>query len=159
MHPLGTNGIAHKTDHVDVSGSLVKRVRLSGGDQVLPQELLGRGAITQGTVGSHGLFMAIHRVPPGMRSSLHLHSNCETAVYILRGRAFTYVGTGLEEYFEVQAGDFVYIPADAPHVVGNLSPDEVFEYVVCRNAPDEVVVTLREAADLPIGPDGQMRAA
>jgi uncharacterized RmlC-like cupin family protein len=159
VHQLTTNGIPSPTSHLDVAGNLVKRVRLRGGDQVLPQELLGRGAITQTTVGSRGLFMAIHRVPPGAHSSLHLHRNCETAVYVLRGRAYSYTGASLEEYFEARAGDFVYIPADAPHVVGNPSPDEVLEYVVCRNAPDEVVVTLRDAADLPIGPDGRMRAA
>jgi hypothetical protein len=31
------------------------------------------------------------------------------------------------------------------------------EYVVARNAPEEVVITLRPAPDLPIGPDGRMR--
>jgi uncharacterized RmlC-like cupin family protein len=143
----------------EVRGDIVKRVRLGTGDERLPQELLGQGAISQGSVGAQGLYMAIHRVPPGAHSSFHLHTNCETAVYILKGRAFGYNGANMEEYLEAQAGDFVYIPANAPHVVGNPSRDEMLEYVVCRNAPDEIVVTLKEAAALPITADGRMLAS
>jgi uncharacterized RmlC-like cupin family protein len=62
----------------------------------------------------------------------------------------------MEEYLGAKAGDFVYIPANAPHVVGNPSPDEVLEYVVCRNAPEEIVETLQEAAALPITGEGRL---
>lgn len=31
--------------------------------------------------------------------------------------------------------------------------------MVTRNAPEEIVVTLRAASELPIGPDGRMRDA
>lgn len=48
--------------------------------------------------------------PSDAHSDLHSHTNCESAVYVLRG-----------------------------------------------NAPEEVVLALRKAEDLPIGPDGKMR--
>lgn len=140
-----------------VDGGTVKRVRLREGDRELPQELLGQGAIAQHTVGSRGLFMALHRVPPGTHSSQHMHTNCETAVYILRGRAYGYIGEDMHEYMEAGPGEFVYIPANAVHIVGNASADEPLEYIVARNAPDEIVVTLRPADELPITPDGKMQ--
>ena len=101
--------------------------------------------------------MAKHRVPPGAHSSLHSHANCETAVYVLRGRGYAYSGRDMDEYIEAGPGDFVYIPANLAHVVGCPAGGEPPEYVVARNAPEEVVVTLRPAAELPIGPDGKMR--
>lgn len=65
----------------------------------------------------------------------------------------------MDEHLEAGPGDFVYIPADLAHLVGCPAGGEPLEYIVTRNAPEEVVVTLREAAGLPIGPDGRMRDA
>ncbi|CAA9444989.1 MAG: hypothetical protein AVDCRST_MAG02-350 [uncultured Rubrobacteraceae bacterium] len=65
----------------------------------------------------------------------------------------------MDEHLEAGPGDFVYIPADLAHLVGFPAGGEPLEYIVTRNAPEEVVVTLREAAGLPIGPDGRMRDA
>jgi uncharacterized RmlC-like cupin family protein len=106
-------------------------------------------------LGSAGIFVAKYRVPPG----LHTHTNCETVVYVLRGQGYAYYGEDMGDYIEAGPGDFVYIPADLAHVVGCPAGGEALEYVVARNAPEEVVVTLREAEDLPIDPDGKMRDA
>ena len=140
-----------------VEGEGAKRVRLGSEDREVPQGILGLGAVSRETVGSGGLFMAKHRVPPGAHSSLHSHANCETAVYVLRGRGYAYSGQDMDEYIEAGPGDFVYIRAYLAHVVGCPAGGEPLEYVVARNAPEEVVVTLRPAAELPIGPDGKMR--
>jgi uncharacterized RmlC-like cupin family protein len=117
-----------------VGGKGIKRVRLGSEDWEVPQGVFGLDAISQQTVGSEDIFMARYRVPPGTQSSVHAHTNCKTAVYVLRGRAYAYSGKDMGEYIE--AG-------------------EPLEYVVARNAPEEVVVTLRAAEDLLIGPDGR----
>lgn len=140
-----------------VEGEGLKRIRLGSEDQAVPQGVFGQGAISEQTVGSKGIFMAKYRVPPGTYSSLHKHTNCETAVYILSGRGYAYAGEDMSEYVEEGPGDFFYIPANLAHVVGCPADSEPLEYIVTRNAPEEVVVTLRPAANLPIGPDGKMQ--
>ena len=142
-----------------VEGEGIKVVQPGLEQKEMPQGVLGLLAISQETVGSEGLFMARHRVPPGVHSDLHSHTNCETAVYVLAGRGYAYSGEDMEEHVEAGPGDFVYIPANLAHVVGCPADGEPFEYIVARNAPEETVATLRRAADLPIGPDGQMRQA
>lgn len=142
-----------------VEGNGIKVIRLGTEDQTLPQGVFGVDAVSHQTVGSQGIFMSQHRVPPGAHSSLHAHTNCESVVYILRGRAYGYAGEDMGEYVEGGPGDFAYIPANLAHVVGCPTGSEALEYVVARNAPEEIVVTLRPAEDLPIGPDGKMRDA
>lgn len=140
-----------------VEGSGIKVVRLGTGDRTLPQGVFGADAVSRQTVGSQGIFMSQHRVPPGAHSSLHLHTNCESVIYILRSRGYAYSGEDMGDYVEAGPGDFAYIPANLAHVVGCPAGGEPLEYVVARNAPEEIVVTLRPAEDLPIGPDGKMR--
>ena len=153
-----STGVGHPSEPL-VDGVGVKVVRPGSVEGVMPQNVLGLQAISQETVGSVGLFMARHRVPSGAHSSLHSHTNCETAVYVLRGRGYAYYGEEMGGYVEAGPGDFVYIPANLAHVVGCPADGEPLEYVVARSAPEEVVVTLREAEDLPIGPSGKMRSA
>ncbi|MGH3090399.1 MAG: cupin domain-containing protein [Rubrobacteraceae bacterium] len=140
-----------------VEGERIRVVRPGYEDRTLPQGVMGVDAISRRTVGSEGIFMARHRVPPGVHSDLHSHTNCETVVYILRGRA--YAGEDMDEYVEAGPGDFACIPANLAHLVGCPADSEPLEYVAARDAPGETVVTLREAADLPIDPDGKMRDA
>ena len=151
-------GVGHPTEPL-VGGVGVRVVRPGSEEGVMPQNVLGLQAISQETLGSVGLFMARYRVPPGVHSSLHSHTNCETAVYVLRGHGYAYYGEEMGGYVEAGAGDFVYIPANLAHVVGCPEGGEPLEYVVVRNAPEEVVVTLREADGLPIDPGGRMRGA
>jgi uncharacterized RmlC-like cupin family protein len=140
-----------------VEGVGIKRIRPGSESQAAPQGVLGLDAVSRATVGSGGIFMAKHTVPPGAHSDLHLHTNCETAVYVLAGRGYAYAGEEMERYLEAGPGDFVYIPADLAHLVGCPADGEPLEYIVARNAPEEVVVTLRDASELSIGPDGRLR--
>ena len=140
-----------------VKGKGIKRVRPASGGRAAPQGVSGLDAVSRATVGSEGIFMAKYTVPPGAHSDLHLHTNCETAVYVLAGRGYAYAGEEMDEYLEAGPGDFVYIPADLAHLVGCPAGGEPLEYIVTRNAPEEVVVTLRAASELPIGPDGRRR--
>jgi uncharacterized RmlC-like cupin family protein len=125
----------------------------------MPQGVLGADAISRQTVGSEGICMAKYRVPPRAHSDLHSHTNCETVVYVLRGRDYPYAGEEMDEYVQAGPGDFAYIPANLAHLVDCPADSEPLEYVVARNAPEEIVLTLRPAADLPIGQDGKMRDA
>ncbi|HYC07963.1 MAG TPA: hypothetical protein VEG29_08580, partial [Candidatus Binatia bacterium] len=50
--------------------------------------------------------------------------------------------TGVEDGFEAQAGDFVYIPAREIHVEANASETEPLVVVITRNGPDSHVVYL-----------------
>jgi uncharacterized RmlC-like cupin family protein len=149
-HGNGPSGEAH------VEGEGIRVVRPGFEKGRMPQGVLGIDAISHDTVGSEGIFMARYAVPPGAHSDLHSHANCETAVYVLRGRGYAYSGEDMDEYIEAGPEDFVYIPANLAHVVGCPEGAEQLEYIVVRNAPEEIVVTLRRADELQIGPDGTL---
>jgi uncharacterized RmlC-like cupin family protein len=140
-------------------GKGIEIVRPGSVANTTPQGVLGLDEVSRTTVGSQGLFMARYTVPPGSHSDLHSHANCETAVYVLNGRAYAYAGEDMDEYVEAGPGDFAYIPANVAHVVGCPAGGDPLEYIVARNAPEEVVFTLRPASGLPIRPDGRMRDA
>ncbi len=109
-------------------------------DSAASHGAVGGPAICQETTGSTGIFMACYRVPPGGRSVPHYHVNCETAVYVLSGHAHAYAGDDLSEMIEVGPGDLVYLPPEEIHQVANASDVDWLDYVVARNAPEEVVV-------------------
>jgi uncharacterized RmlC-like cupin family protein len=78
---------------------------------------------------------------------------------LLGGRGYAYAGEEMDEYLEAGPGDFVYIPADLAHVVGCPANGGPLEYIVTRNAPEEIVVSLRAASELPVGPGVRVRDA
>jgi uncharacterized RmlC-like cupin family protein len=97
-------------------------------------------AISAELVGSAGLYSSVVTTAPGARTRIHHHGECETSIWIGSGRArYTFGPTGLEETFEAEAGDFVYIPAGEIHVEENASPTEPLVVVVTRNCPGSVV--------------------
>ena len=93
------------------------------------------GVSTQ-RVGSQGLCMHLLTVPPGGRSKAHLHEAHETAVYVLSGEGYMLCGPQLEARMTFGPGDFVYIPAGAPHVVFNTG-NEAMVGVLARTDPNE----------------------
>lgn len=106
-------------------------------------------AVSAPTVGARRLYSAIVSTAPGDRTRIHHHGDCETSIYILSGQAsYTFGPTGVEEGFEAEAGDFVYIPAGEIHVEANRSDAEPLVVVLSRNCPDSHVVYLDG------GPDG-----
>jgi uncharacterized RmlC-like cupin family protein len=157
--PGGREKVRGNSEEPVILGAGIRVVRPGSEDGEMPQGVFGLEAVSRGTVGSEGIFMAKYRVPPGTHSDLHSHTNCETAVYVLRGGGYAYAGEDIGEYIEAGPGDFVYIPANLAHVVGCPAGGEPLEYIVSRNAPEEIVVTLQAANDLPIGPDGKIRDA
>lgn len=101
------------------------------------QQLQNFEGISAATAGATGLCMHIVIVPPGGAAVPHIHKGYETAIYIVKGRAETKYGDGLEKSSFNQAGDFIFIPADVPHQPVNLSQEEEVVAVVARNDPNE----------------------
>jgi len=64
--------------------AVVKRDQVTQGESSGPMTRLG--AISADTVGSEDIFMGISRLPPGMRSTSHYHTNCESSLYVSSGR-------------------------------------------------------------------------
>jgi len=94
-------------------------------------------AISAETVGATGVHMQLLTMPPGARAKAHKHENHETAIYAISGRAGMYYGDRLERHMIIGPGDFVYIPANAPHLPYNLSKTEPCVAIVSRTDPNE----------------------
>ena len=102
-------------------------------------------AISADRVGSVGLYSSVVTTASGARTRIHHHGECETSIWIASGRArYTFGPTGLEETFDAEAGDFVYIAAGEVHVEENASDIEPLVVVISRNCPGSVVHYLDE---------------
>jgi|ERR1017187_4415983 uncharacterized RmlC-like cupin family protein len=100
------------------------------------------------TAGSKGLCMHLVTIAPEGRAKPHLHQEHESAVYVLSGEAGMWYGDGLREHMWMQAGDFVYIPANLPHLPYNPSSTVPCVGLIARTDPNEQEsVTLLEVAD------------
>ena len=79
----------------------------------------------------------LQTVPPGAKAKAHKHEAHETAIYTLSGQVGMWYGERLENHMTASAGDFVYIPANVPHLPYNLSQTEPAVAVVARTDPNE----------------------
>jgi uncharacterized RmlC-like cupin family protein len=86
------------------------------------------------------------RMPPGGRAKAHKHDGHETAIHILSGASGMWYGERLQRHLAARAGDFLYIPANMPHLPHNLSAAESCVAVIARTDPNdqESVVLLPE---------------
>ena len=101
--------------------------------------------VTASTSGAQNISMAAGVLPAGVRATAHYHP-FETALYILAGTVRVFWGASwADDYVDVEAGDFIYIPAWVIHSPMNLGSTPM-EYVVARNAPEEVAFTVERAA-------------
>ena len=94
-------------------------------------------AISAETVGAKGLHMQLLTIPPGARAKAHKHVSHETSIYVLSGEAGMWYGERLEHHMVTLPGDFVYIPADMPHLPYNRSASEPCTAVISRTDPNE----------------------
>ncbi len=88
-------------------------------------------------VGSTKLSMNVAMIPPGGVAKAHIHVGFELMLYILEGKVRHEYGAGLTKVVENQAGDFIYIEADVPHEVFNMSDTEPVVAVVARSDASE----------------------
>jgi uncharacterized RmlC-like cupin family protein len=96
-------------------------------------------AISHDTVGSEKLYSSIVNTRPGGRTEIHHHGECETSIYILKGRARFYSGETLRDITDAEEGDFIYVPAYEVHVEENASETEPLVVLLSRNCAGSVV--------------------
>jgi len=92
--------------------------------------------LTGATAGSRAICMTALTLPPGARAKTHLHHGIETAVYVIEGETEMFFGPRLEEHLLARAGEYVYVPADTPHLVINRSNADC-RAVVTHTSPDD----------------------
>ncbi len=94
-------------------------------------------AISAETVGASAIHMQFLTIPPGARAKAHKHLSHETALHLLCCEVGMWYGVRLVHHMVNRAGDFVYIPANVPHMPYNLSATEPATAVVARTDPNE----------------------
>jgi uncharacterized RmlC-like cupin family protein len=94
-------------------------------------------AISAETVGSQGIHMQLVTIPPGGRAKAHKHAAHETAIHMLSGISGMWYGEQLEQHVMLSPGEFLYIPADMPHLPYNPSETETAIAVISRTDPNE----------------------
>jgi uncharacterized RmlC-like cupin family protein len=115
-------------------------------------EFIGKNAhlyapgISAQSVGARRIHLQIVRIPPRGQAKAHKHDGHETAVHILRGESGMWYGERLLQHLVARAGDFLFIPADMPHLPYNLSNAENCVAIIARTDPKhpESVVLLPE---------------
>jgi uncharacterized RmlC-like cupin family protein len=94
-------------------------------------------AISAQSVGAQRIHLQIVRIPPGGVAKAHKHDGHETALQILSGESGMWYGEKLEQHLVARAGDFLYIPANMPHLPYNLSGNESCVAVIARTDPND----------------------
>ena len=115
-----------KSDELEVEVASGAMTRLAG--------------VSQALVGAEGIHLAVATIPPGCASSPHYHVNCESAIYVLKGKGRFLTGKQLDNSLAIATGDFIYVPPNSVHQPVNDSLTEPMELIVARNAPTEIVV-------------------
>lgn len=92
--------------------------------------------ISAETVGARAVFLGIVTLPPGERTRAHVHERHESAFYLLAGEEVElWTGERLERRDIAHAGDYLFIPANVPHVAVNRSRSTPAVFVGVRNEP------------------------
>jgi uncharacterized RmlC-like cupin family protein len=113
------------------------RLVRAGQDFVGKQGLTYTPAISAESVGARGIHLQLVTIPPGGRARAHKHAAHETAIYALSGVSCMWYGENLEQHMQINPGDFLYIPADMPHLPYNPSSIETCVAVIARTDPNE----------------------
>jgi uncharacterized RmlC-like cupin family protein len=93
--------------------------------------------VSADTVGSWGLWLGSVVLPPGGRTRAHVHDRHE-AFYLLSGdEVELWTGDDLGDKAIAHAGDYLYIPAGAPHGAVYRSPTTPAVFVGARTDPNE----------------------
>ena len=70
----------------------------------------------------------------GCSSSAHYQVNCESAIYVVKGKRRFLIGEDLDEALSMEAWDLLYVAAEAVHQPVN-DGDEPMELILARNTP------------------------
>ncbi|HTE47355.1 MAG TPA: cupin domain-containing protein [Gemmatimonadaceae bacterium] len=123
------------------------RVITSGAPYIGQQGFTYLAGLTAGTAGSRGISMTVVLLPDGARARTHLHRGIETAVYVIEGETEMYFGDALQDVLRASAGDYVYVPADMPHLVINRSGAACRALVAHTAADDQEGIVLLPELD------------
>ena len=129
-----------------VSDPALGRVVQGAGSYTSQQGSVYAPGISAETVGARAVFLGMVTIPPGGRTKAHLHERHESAFYLLSGEAVELcTGARLEHRETAHAGDYLFIPANVPHVAVNRGTAPAV-FVGVRNEPtaQESVVMLPE---------------
>jgi uncharacterized RmlC-like cupin family protein len=113
------------------------RVVGPGAEFVGKQGLSYAPGISAESVGAHAIHLQVVTIPACGRAKAHRHDGHETGIYILSGESGMWYGERLEEHLSAKSGDFVYIPANMPHLPYNLSDTENCVAIITRTDPNE----------------------
>jgi uncharacterized RmlC-like cupin family protein len=110
--------------------------------------MIREAGIAPETADARAIWMGFVSTPVGSCGGAHHHGDCESTIYVLRGRCRFSYGENLSQTVEVGAGDFLYVPPSAIHAEDNIG-EEPLEFIVARNCSTMMVVNVddpREAA-------------
>ena len=125
------------------------RLVRAGDPFVGKQGLTYRPGISAETAGAQRIHLQLLTLPPGGRARAHKHEAHETAIHVLSGLSCMWHGERLQHHMEVGAGDFLYIPANEPHLPYNPSATEPCVAVIARtDANEQESVVLLPELDL-----------
>jgi len=113
------------------------RVVRAGNEFIGKQQLAYQPGISAEATGSRHIHLQLVTLAPGARAKAHKHENHETAIYILSGVSEMWFGDRLEHHAVCRPGDFVYIPANVPHLPFNASATEPCVAIISRTDPNE----------------------
>jgi uncharacterized RmlC-like cupin family protein len=92
--------------------------------------------VSKETVGATMVFLGQVTLPPGKRTRAHIHERHESAFYLLSGEDVElWTGERLEHRERAKAGDYLFIPANVPHVAVNRSARLPAVFIGVRNEP------------------------
>ena len=111
------------------------------------QGLTYLAGLTGATAGSRAISLTVVQLPPGARAKTHLHHGIETAVYVIDGEAEMYFGERLGEHLSAKADEYIYIPAEVPHLVINRSGADCRALVAHTSADDQDGIVLLPELD------------
>jgi uncharacterized RmlC-like cupin family protein len=85
------------------------------------------------SVGAKAIYLGLVTLAPGQRTRAHVHAGHETALYMLSGDEIElWTGERLRQRAVARPGDYLYIPADLPHVAVNRSTAAPAVFVAAR---------------------------
>lgn len=104
--------------------------------------MIRQPGIDSNTVGASKIWLGKVTCIPNTLGPPHHHGDAETAAYVISGSIRVYFGEDFKEYVDAGPGDFIFVPANTPHIEGNVT-DEPAEAILSRG-PDNIVVNLGE---------------
>ena len=113
------------------------RVLSSGKVFTGKQALDYTSGISAESAGAKHIHMQTLTMPPGARAKAHKHDSHETAIYVLSGDSGMWFGEALEDHLFAKTGDYVFIPANVPHLPYNCSKTEPCIAIIARTDPNE----------------------